>query len=440
MSRRRSRARTHLALSLILSLPLLLLTLTALAGVGPYRWLVDVQLALGDGSARPMSTYGLLFAFLAVAMFKAFLLFVEIVLGADPNAAEVAARTPPGGNFIGWLAYGHLAALMFGGMWACWRPWPNKLAEVGWALVAVSVVWNVAASAWLAVLAFSSGSTPAPTRSKPRGSVPPNRWQVALALGVLFGCLALFCGAGMFVAWMADDLLGSGSTTVAAAPDPPPADGLPGLVAYWPFDEADGPTAADRSANLLDGRVVGCNRVAGVRGRALALRAPGDFFDYGESPRFNFPANGGFTVAVWVRTRSVVGTIVSHRNSRDGGAVVYLGLDGGNAQGLVRQDGGEAGPAVFVTGGPINDGAWHHLALVRAGDRCDLFVDGVPAASGAGQTVGGSVTTDWRSAGREQYWVNLRPFGHPHFDGDLDELAVYGRALSAAEVARLAGR
>ena len=53
---------------------------------------------------------------------------------------------------------------------------------------------------------------------------------------------------------------------------------------------------------------------------------------------------------------------------------------------------------------------------------------------------GGPITTDWRAAGRELYWVNIRPFGHPHFDGSIDELAIFDRALTADEVARLAGR
>jgi hypothetical protein len=54
---------------------------------------------------------------------------------------------------------------------------------------------------------------------------------------------------------------------------------------------------------------------------------------------------------------------------------------------------------------------------------------------------GGAITTDWRALGSEHFWAaGNAAFGDPTFEGDLDELCAFGRALRADEVRALAGR
>jgi sialidase-1 len=79
------------------------------------------------------------------------------------------------------------------------------------------------------------------------------------------------------------------------------------------------------------------------------------------------------------------------------------------------------------TSGAHNDGRWHHLALRRGGGRLTMFVDG--RASGT-QDVPGSVS---RNAPFGVH-IGQRVDGRAHFTGALDEVRVWDRALTDAEI------
>jgi hypothetical protein len=81
---------------------------------------------------------------------------------------------------------------------------------------------------------------------------------------------------------------------------------------------------------------------------------------------------------------------------------------------------------------PVNDGAWHHVALIREGDAQRLYVDGQAAGSQgtgieseglASCQAGAGVTVDWPDILRRS-----------NFRGDIEGLVVSGRAWSAPEV------
>lgn len=224
-----------------------------------------------------------------------------------------------------------------------------------------------------------------------------------------------------------------------------PVAGLPtdhaGLIAYWPCDEGKGTGVADAGPRKLGGELRGGKWVPGVKGTALRFEADGDHLDYGESPELNFPAGAAFTFAGWVRTQGQSGTVVSQRNKKDGGAVIDITVEGGNLVALVRQDKKEDGRHAKVIGGPVADGAWHHFALTRdTGTGIELFIDGASAGKGQGADAGGAITTDLRAVGFERRWAmeGVRtPQGR--LVGDVDDFCIYGRALTAAELRRLAG-
>ena len=68
---------------------------------------------------------------------------------------------------------------------------------------------------------------------------------------------------------------------------------------------------------------------------------------------------------------------------------------------------------------------WHHVALVRDGAKAAVYLDGKLDVSGeAAAAAGGTL------------WIGGRAGGRANFEGKIDEVAVYGRALSADEVGR----
>jgi Concanavalin A-like lectin/glucanases superfamily len=224
------------------------------------------------------------------------------------------------------------------------------------------------------------------------------------------------------------------------AKEPPPVTNLAGVLAYWSFDEGQGAQAKDALGQ--HGTVHGGRWIRGVRGKALQFQTWEDYFDYGGSPRFNFPAGSAFSFTGWIQTKATEGTIVSQRNRADGGPVIYIGLAGGHLQAQVRQDRGESSDPTTVTGPAVNNGEWHHFVLIRqAGGAIELSVDGQPGGRGTGTHAGGAITTNLRSLAREQFWYSVRRgAGDPFWSGCIDEFAVFNRALTAEEIRSLAGQ
>ncbi|MEV0788981.1 sialidase family protein [Kribbella sp. NPDC050459] len=84
--------------------------------------------------------------------------------------------------------------------------------------------------------------------------------------------------------------------------------------------------------------------------------------------------------------------------------------------------------AAVQTTKAYNDNAWHHVALQRKAGTLSIWVDGTQAASVTAPT--GSV-----SPGRPfKMYVGQRLDGAHHFDGSMDEIRIYKRALTATEL------
>ena len=85
-----------------------------------------------------------------------------------------------------------------------------------------------------------------------------------------------------------------------------------------------------------------------------------------------FSPTEAFTIEFWVSTDAVKGTLISKRHSEED-ATFLVHLDNGVPNLSISIGNGERGSG----GGPtINDGKWHHIAVVRRGTELTLFVDG----------------------------------------------------------------
>ena len=99
---------------------------------------------------------------------------------------------------------------------------------------------------------------------------------------------------------------------------------------------------------------------------------------------------------------------------------VSVYTDGTPGSGVAVSISGEGGPSV-------NDGAWHHLAMVSNGSTIELFVDGISRGSEAYTGTGDIVALQLAAAfgaGRRQ-------------NVTIDDVAVYDVALNAAQISYL---
>ena len=218
-----------------------------------------------------------------------------------------------------------------------------------------------------------------------------------------------------------------------------------GLIAHWEFDDASGVVAVDSSPNGNDGTLTnGPAWTAGVYGGALQFDGLDDWVDCGNDASLN-PTTTELTFAAWVKTATGAGAAIGKRNSLadvDVQCTVYE--DGEVAFNL--DDEGTDWKAEGFPATDVLDGEWHHIAWVLdttepdANDRLRVYVDSARMASFAlywapalNEEISFSDTIDL-SIGAEE--INFG--GVSFFDGALDDVRIYDRALSEAEIETLA--
>ena len=195
--------------------------------------------------------------------------------------------------------------------------------------------------------------------------------------------------------------------------------GTSGLASYWRLGELSGSAVADEaggSPGTLEGRVLlGDLGVLGQLGNT-AMSFDGQSGG-AAAPGPALAASG--TMEGWFRWRAGTATVRDNTGPSGGWLLPF------NSAGTVRYRTGGTG---FDTGMPIEslrDGEWHHLVVTKEGASAVLYADGAPIHSG-----GGAGSTPAASP-----WHVMRNGTNAVFsEGEADEVALYTRALSAAEV------
>ncbi len=190
-------------------------------------------------------------------------------------------------------------------------------------------------------------------------------------------------------------------------------------------------TTPDMSGNGNDAVVSGSPaRVEGVFGRALELA--GDYVELPYDPSIDV-GNRPFTAALWFRTAEARQQRLMHAyNNGDFPQwfIEYL-PDSSTLRGRMRTAAGDTTAQVVAD---VADGVWHHVAVRRgAQHEWTLYLDGKAVASE--QADAGSLSADFLAGIR----VGARMDGiNNPFVGAVDEVYLFDRALSAAQIRALA--
>lgn len=185
-------------------------------------------------------------------------------------------------------------------------------------------------------------------------------------------------------------------------------------------------------------------RVAGRSGTAIRLTGTPNGHITGDADHIALPADitaglTDFTVATWVNlaVRDADARIFDFGRSGDSAAdsTVRMYLSAHTTTGgprfAINNGGGEQRIDATTQ---LTAGTWAHVAIAKAGNVGTVYVDGVAAGTGTLDLSPADLgaTTNW--LGRAQYpQVNIK-----FLNGTLDEFQIFGRALTAAEVAAVA--
>jgi len=205
----------------------------------------------------------------------------------------------------------------------------------------------------------------------------------------------------------------------------PGTPGIDGIAAY-PFDENAGTVAADVVGGHDATLVGGASWTAGHSGSALATNGSGQFADTGAAL---LNTEGSYSAAAWVRFNSV-GDAFQTAVSQDGGdhSAFYLQYSGADHKLAFSFVGTRA-----LAPSTVEPNRWYHLVGVRdaAAGTLKLYVDGQLAATRS--VCLGEASSGHTVIGRGKYGGNPVDF----LDGAVDQVHLYDRALTDAEVSAL---
>lgn len=271
-------------------------------------------------------------------------------------------------------------------------------------------------------------------------------FAASIRLGALLAGLTLGCGETVISITNSED----------AGPVEPSVDLERGLLAYLPLDEtAAGQLALDLSGNEHHGTPSGSPPTPSVSVpptgfanlRSLEFSGEQQFLDLGNPSGLDI--EGPITLAAWVRPRALDGhrNIVAHGWHKQPDQELALRIQDTldvivqpvSMYAFVAWDGTNHAAIAAIPEGDVD--AWHHLCGVYDGTSYRLYRDGEVIAEQSDAFAPMRVEEAWAIGARGMPdRAQPETYDPRYFDGMIDEVRIYGRALSQEEARALARR
>lgn len=214
-----------------------------------------------------------------------------------------------------------------------------------------------------------------------------------------------------------------------------------GLISHWALDEGGGITAYD-SVGTNDGTLInGPVWTSGIIEGALEFDGVDDYVDVGDpiDGSLDFGAGDSLSIAAWIRSGGESGTFVFKRSCTGIGGSYYegYGIKLFEHKAYFHFEDNSNHSISIVGHTIVGDNNWHHVVAVRdtGTDEVYLYVDGSSDASPVVDPTTSTLATD--KGFDIGHSINTTT-GHGYFNGKIDDVRVYERALSAEEIWELA--
>lgn len=199
--------------------------------------------------------------------------------------------------------------------------------------------------------------------------------------------------------------------------------GTAGLVSYWRLGESSGTGACDswgsNAGSYGGGYALG--RVGAIAGESdTAVGFDGSTGSVTVPHSSSLDVGDTFTVEAWVK-RNGFGAPDYQAIASQGANSWLLAFNAANRLVLRQAKVGD----LVQSNRAVTDTGWHHVAVTKSGASVHLYIDGADVTSGvtARTMANNTVPLSIGQSSGTSYW-----------NGTLDEVALYGGALSAAQV------
>ncbi|MHC4602581.1 MAG: LamG-like jellyroll fold domain-containing protein, partial [Planctomycetota bacterium] len=202
------------------------------------------------------------------------------------------------------------------------------------------------------------------------------------------------------------------------------------LISKWMFDQGEGTIAYD-SAGTNHGLIQGATWTTGQIDGALSFDGVDDYVNFGDpiEESLDFGASDSFSISAWVKPIggiSIVNKIrIPNATFEEG---YFIRIRNNQTQFYIEDTGG-ADPT--ITGNTtLEDDNWYHVAAVRdtTEDKLYVYVDGSSDATPVTDTTTTTLATT------QDFWIGRMPYYNYYFNGKIDDVRIYNRALSEEEI------
>ena len=200
---------------------------------------------------------------------------------------------------------------------------------------------------------------------------------------------------------------------------------IDGLVGSWHFDEGSGNTVYDTSGNNNDGTIHEASWVDGKFGKALNFDGSNDYVEVPDSPSLDITDE--ITIETWIKPATAQGSgnckypvckSYSYILSYDHFLEEWKGT-------LALYDGTDW--RIPSTGVSISHGVWHHFVGVYSPPYEIIYLDGTEKLN---ENIGSfSINTSTNNL-----WFGAHVDKSEFYDGVIDEIRIYNRALNSNEI------
>jgi hypothetical protein len=211
---------------------------------------------------------------------------------------------------------------------------------------------------------------------------------------------------------------------------------LSGLIVYWTFDDGSGSTASDVTSNGNEGTLFGPVWTTGQIDGALEFDGLNDYVDVGP---LDIMGNE-MTISAWARADSFATPSRDNRliakatgTAADNHWWMLSTIVSGGATRLrfrLKTEGNGLTDSLIASSGDITIGEWFHAVVTYDGLVMRVYKDGQEVGNAAKSGGGGRISTD-PGVGVS---IGRNPDGYGEWNGGIDDVRIYNRALTAHEV------